>query len=170
MVQLDHYQTIEKMKDVSISSELVLFLCGLTSENLGLILRSADIFGAKKVIYYGSGIDNIQRIKKISRNSAVELEVVNDKSVLNNLKNDGYALYALEITDSAEPINKMTFNKKICLIVGNEQRGVPQDILRECEKSYYIEMASKNISSLNVAIATSIALNKYLELNQYVLN
>ena len=170
MLQLDHYQTIEKMKNVNLSSELILFLCGLTSENLGLILRSAEIFGVKKVIYYGREIENNQRIKKISRNSTVKLEYVSDKSILRSLKDDGYVLSALEITDSAEPINKMLLSKKFCLIVGNEQYGVPQDILCECDKSYYIEMVSKNISSLNVAIATSIALNKFLELNQYILN
>ena len=166
MVQLNHYQTLEKMKNISLSSEIILFLCGISSENLGLILRSADIFGVKKVVYFGNELENKQKIKKLSRNSTVDLEFTDDKNFLHILKEDGYLLVALEITDSAEPISQMKLNKKTCLIVGNEQHGIPQEMLDACEKSYYIEMASKNISSLNVAIATSIALNKYLEINQ----
>lgn len=168
MMQLDYYQTIEKIKERNPASRLLLFICGVTDENLGLILRSSEIFGVDGVIYFGESKDNLQKIKKISRGAEVSLSYTNDKNVLSELKNDGYSVIALEITDTAEPLGKITFGKKTCLVVGNEQHGVPQDVLDMCDKSYYIEMASKKITSLNVAIATSIALNKYLESSSFV--
>lgn len=163
MVQLNHYQTLEKMQNCAVNSELYIFVCGISSENLGLILRSADIFGAKKVIYYGGAPEQTQKIKRLSRNAAVDMVYTDNSDILEYLKEQGYKILALEITDTAEPLNKIDFGDKSCLVVGNEQHGIPQDILNKCDKAYYIEMASKNISSLNVAVATSIALNKYLE-------
>lgn len=165
MVQLNHYQTLDKMKTTALNSELYLFVCGISAENLGLILRSADIFGAKKIIYHGNETDRAQKIRKLSRNAAVEVEYTDDYEILDTLKKQGYRILALEITDTAEPLNKIVFGDKTCLVVGNEQHGISQDILDKCDKSYYIEMISKNISSLNVAVATSIALNKFLESN-----
>lgn len=165
MVQLNHYQTLDKMKDTVLNSDLYLFVCGISAENLGLILRSADIFGVKKIIYYGNETDRTQKIKKLSRNATLEVEYTDDDNILDKLKSQNYNILALEITDTAEPLNKIVFGDKTCLVVGNEQHGIPQNILDKCDKSYYIEMISKNISSLNVAVATSIALNKYLENN-----
>ena len=51
MKQLGHYDTLKKMP--SINNVCILCVCGLTTENLGLILRSADIFGVSEVYYYG---------------------------------------------------------------------------------------------------------------------
>ena len=48
MRQLGHYETLDKMPKLSI--DCVLYICDVSLENLGLILRSADIFGVNNSI------------------------------------------------------------------------------------------------------------------------
>lgn len=164
MIQLDHYQTMAKMKKFK-AEDTIVFLCGVSYENFGLILRSADAFGVKKAIYFGELPEKFEKIRKISRNSSVLTEFTDNIDGLDVLKKDGYFLAALEITDEAEPICQIPPHGKLCLIIGNEQNGVPQSILDLCDHAYYIEMAARSVSSLNVAVATSIALSRRLELS-----
>lgn len=163
MKQLNHYETMDKMD--SSSTELVLFLCGLTAENLGLIMRTADIFSVKTIYYLNDNVEIKQSvIKKNSRGATLPLVMTDSPfDILNSLRNDGYSIIALEITNEAIPLRKHIFEEKTCIIVGNERNGVPQELLDYVDKACYIEMIGKNISSLNVSISTAIALNKYVE-------
>ena len=162
--QLDHYETLNKMPKLDI--DCVLCVCGVTSENLGLILRSADIFVVKMVYYYGNGVADVKSVLKISRNSGVLIEVVDNFDFLFSLKDSDYQIVSLEITNKSIPLRMSSFNTKICLVVGNERNGVPEDLLEASDISCHIDMFG-NISSLNVSIATSIAL---YEISQYHLN
>ncbi|GHV83237.1 hypothetical protein AGMMS50212_05770 [Spirochaetia bacterium] len=165
MRQLDHYETIEKMPKLNI--DCVLFICDISCENLGLILRSADIFGVKAV-YYQQGIsDATKKISKLSRNSRIPVYFENGISSLLNLKDNGYHIIALEITDTSKPLKFVSFQQKTCLVIGNEQNGIPDNILNLADYSCHIEMIGGHISSLNVSVAASIAL---YEMAQYHLN
>lgn len=163
MKQLNHFETLKKMPKHDI--DCILFLCNVTSENLGLILRSSDIFGVKDVYYNGETFD-LARIKKTSRQSKTKLHFVsnsNGVTLLTNLRQEGYTIVALEITDESIPIRKANMPDKICIIVGNEKIGIPNEILDAVDFAYHIEMVGGNISSMNVAIATSIAFYKIIE-------
>ena len=161
MKQLDHYETVSRI--VSIQSELTLCLCGVTSENLGLILRTADVFAVKKVFYYGDISINESKITRVSRGSSTPVEFTRSLRFINDIRNEGYKLTALEITDESLPLSTFAFPSKTCLIVGNERHGVPQELLDTADNACYIEMYGKNISSLNVSISTAIAVNRYME-------
>ena len=166
MRQLDHYETLKKMPRCVV--DCVLYACDVSLENLGLILRSADIFGVSKVYYCddSQGVKSKQLLR-LSRNSHIPLLFSNGIDILLSLKNDGYQIVALEITDVSVPLRLGTFQEKTCLVVGNEKSGVPDDVLSVANCSYHIEMIGNNISSLNVSVATSIAL---YEMAQYRLN
>ena len=158
MKQLDHYETLKKMPHLNM--DCIIYACNISNENLGLILRSADIFGVHTIIYNNSQeILNYKNIKKISRHSNTNIEIVNGIESIINLKKCGYEIVALEITDSSISIGSVEkFSNKICLIVGNERKGVPQELLDLVDYACHIEMIGDHISSLNVAVATSIAL------------
>jgi len=130
-------------------------------------MRSADIFGISH-IYYLKDKYSLQDeyISKISRNSTIPIISASGFEELVNLKEDGYTLGALEITDTSIPLRQVAFSNKLCLIVGNEQHGIPENILETADFSCHIEMTGGRISSLNVSIATSIAL---YEVSQYLL-
>ena len=159
MRQLGHYETIEKMPQVSL--DCVLYVCGISSENLGLILRSADVFGVSAIYYHGRQHDdtaNSKQLSKLSRNSSVPVYFVDELEALIKLKNSGYEIVALEITDTSVPLRMFPLKQKTCLVVGNEKNGVPEDILDLADCACHIEMTGGHISSLNVSVATSIAL------------
>ncbi len=47
---------------------------------------------------------------------------------------------------------------RIAVIVGNEQKGIPKNILRKADQVVTIPMYGKNMSSVNVAVSAAIAL------------
>ncbi len=161
MRQLDHYEILTKMPHAQ--HEIILFVCGLASENLGMIMRSADVFSVKQIYYYGEYIPAKKRAYKVSRGSSVPVIQTSDTKILTNLAEEGYKLISLEITDTAKPLRTYVFPEKCCLIVGNESQGVPQELLDISEDSCYIEMSGSCIPCMNVAVSVSIALNKYNE-------
>ena len=155
--QLGHYETLDKMPKLSV--DLILYICDISSENLGLILRSADIFGVHTVYYHqGNNTVNNKQIAKVSRNSSIPVHFVNDAEALLSIKENGYSVVALEITDVSVPLKEMPLKEKNCLVIGNEKTGVPDSILDIADCSCHIEMIGNRISSLNVSIAASIAL------------
>ena len=163
--QLGHYDTLNKMPAANKNHEIVIYACGITPENLGLILRSADIFSANGIIYQGDPLaQNQNKLHKISRGSTTPVRFVEDSTLLSQLKENGCRIVALEITQNSTPLRKATWDaSQTILVVGNEKTGVPQDILNMCDATYHIEMTGKNISSMNAAIATSIALSKFTD-------
>jgi tRNA G18 (ribose-2'-O)-methylase SpoU len=164
--QLGHYETLEKMPALDI--DCVLYVCDLSSENLGLILRTADVFGVNTVYYHqGQNTLNNKHISKLSRNSSIPIQFSEGTASLNNLKQSGYQIVALEITNTSVPLRFVNFQDKTCLVIGNEQNGIPNDILGIADSSCHIEMVGKHISSLNVSVASSIAL---YELTQYFIH
>ncbi|MBW7955090.1 TrmH family RNA methyltransferase, partial [Candidatus Gracilibacteria bacterium] len=79
--------------------------------------------------------------------------------VLNLLKNDGYLIYAVELTNTAIDYREL-FNQNIeniCLIMGNEVLGVSQKVLDFCDKHVIIPMKGQK-NSLNVSVARGIVM------------
>lgn len=90
----------------------------------------------------------------------VKHEVFDDVSeVVSNLKAEDYQCIALEITEDSLPIHTFRFSTKqpIALIIGDENFGVSEAILKQCDHAIHINMFGQN-SSMNVVQATNIAL------------
>lgn len=160
MQQLTHSSSIFSEKQFPI----VLFLDNITgAANLGSLFRLADAFNIERIIFTGTPPDlNSNRLKKTARstqNTVVYEYFENSEEALKNLKNQDYEIYALEITENSIPVEEFTYKafNKIALVLGNENYGVDEDLLKLCDKSLHINMYGKN-SSMNVAQATGIAL------------
>jgi tRNA (guanosine-2'-O-)-methyltransferase len=72
-------------------------------------------------------------------------------------RGDGYRVVGLELTDDAVPLPELAVDGPVCLVVGNEDRGLPAATLAACDAVTYIPQLGK-VGSLNVATATAIAL------------
>jgi len=142
---------------------VILLLDNITSEaNIGSIFRLADAFGAEKLIFHGTPPNlNSNRLKRTARNThtTVDFQVYEDATqVINDLKSSGYKMTAVEITSESKPISDFHLEaKKILLVAGNERHGISEEILKNCDTAYHIEMFGKN-SSMNVAQSLGIAL------------
>ncbi len=78
--------------------------------------------------------------------------------ILQKLKDEGWTLVALELTPDALPLTEYTPTDRVCLIVGHELTGVPDDILALCDATVKIPMLGTK-ESLNVSVAAGIALH-----------
>ncbi len=156
--------------------QIILVLDNIRStHNVGSILRSADGFGVSKVYlcgitpypklmsdtrlpYLAEKID--KQIAKTALGAEKSMNIEYSEStlaVLDELKNSGYEVAALE--QSSKSISLRDFEPKmnLALIVGNEVEGVAQAVLDLCDTHLEIPMCGKK-ESFNVSVATAIAL------------
>ncbi len=158
-MQLTHYNTNFK----KLRFPIVLVCDNVTNApNIGSLFRTADTFGIEKLILCGDHIPFGRKMTKTSRatEKIVQYETQEKTSeVVENLKKEGYQIIALEITDNSTPIHQVQFSqeKPIALVIGDENFGVSEAILKKSDMIIHINMFGQN-SSMNVVQATNIAL------------
>ena len=158
-MQLTHYNTNFTKRTFPIT-----LLCENVSNapNIGSLFRIADAFGIQEIIFCGEKIAIPSRkMQKTSR--ATEKYVAfkveqNIHKVLEQNKNT-HQIIALEITDKSTALKNTKFktNKPIILVIGDENFGVSEEVLKICNQIVHINMYGEN-SSMNVVQATNIVL------------
>lgn len=158
-MQLTHYNTNFKSQSFPIT-----LVCDnvTNAPNIGSLFRVADAFGIEKLILCGKNIQLGRKMAKTSRSTekVVNYEIHQSTSkVVEALKAKGYQIISLEITDSSLPIHQVQFSKEkpMALIIGDENFGVSEEILKISDQVIHINMFGQN-SSMNVVQATNIAL------------
>jgi tRNA G18 (ribose-2'-O)-methylase SpoU len=125
--------------------------------NLGSIIRTANFLGFKEVLYYGR--------RKWDRRGAVgtyhytKVEYFEDEEAfLAAIAERGYNLIALENNISyTRPLTKMIWPQNTCIMVGEEESGIPATVLEKCYGTVEI-MGRGSVRSLNVSTAAAIAM------------
>lgn len=130
--------------------------------NIGSLFRIADAFGVEELVFCGAHIPIGRRMTKTSRATEkyVKYRVEGDiDSVIEAFKKLDYILVCLEITKQSFLLNQFSFklNKPIVLIVGDENFGISDSVLKASNAVIHINMFGQN-SSMNVVQATGIAL------------
>ena len=158
-MQLNHYTSNFKKKIFPIT-----LICDniTNAPNIGSLFRIADAFGVEKLVFCGEHITLGRKITKTSRatEKAVNYSVETSATdVVNEFKANNYFIVSLEITSNSEPIHDYTFPKDqpITLVVGDENFGVSEEILKLSDAVIHIDMFGQN-SSMNVVQAANIAL------------
>ncbi|WP_369995126.1 TrmH family RNA methyltransferase [Winogradskyella sp.] len=158
-MQLTHYTSSFKKQ----KHPITLVCDNITNApNIGSLFRIADAFGIEQIIFCGDSIPLGKRMTKTSRstekyvNHKVETSI-ND--VIKNLKTTNHYLIALEITENSTDLSQFTLetDQPLVLVLGDENFGVSESVLKECNSIVHINMYGNN-SSMNVVQATSIAL------------
>ena len=75
---------------------------------------------------------------------------------ISNLKQNQYKIFSTNVVNG-KSIKNVEKGEKFAIIVGNEGKGVSNEVNSLCDEFIYIEMNDK-CESLNVAVATSIIL------------
>lgn len=159
MKQLDHYSTKFKKRTFPIT---VICENVTNAPNVGSLFRTADAFGVEKLVLYGDDIPLGRKMTKTSRatENYVNFEIrENVSDTVIELKNKGYQIIALEITNKSQALHTFQFSDEqpIALVVGDENFGVSDSILNLSDAIIHLEMFGQN-SSMNVVQATSVAL------------
>lgn len=128
--------------------------------NIGNIIRSANTFGVQEVLIYGR--------KKFDRRTSVGAEFfmkfrhIRFIEEIAPLKQEFDLILGLEQTETSVELHsyKWPENQNILISVGNEGKGLPQEILDICDTTLEIEQYGTT-RSLNVSVATGITLYDY---------
>jgi tRNA G18 (ribose-2'-O)-methylase SpoU len=134
----------------------------LSPANVGALFRVCDALGIEKIIFCSTTIDfTSARLQRTSRSTHQKVPYYIKEDIvleLQKLKEAGYSLLALEVTDNSISLEKLKLtNKKVALVIGNEQQGISKAVLNYISQVIHIEMYGEN-SSMNVVQASGIAL------------
>jgi TrmH family RNA methyltransferase len=142
-------------------SQLLVVADGVSDPgNLGTIIRTADWFGARGV-FCGPGSVELTNPKVVqaTMGSLFQLPVSAGDSTaafLEQVRELGYSIVSLEL-DGATDIREVAWPKKLVVIVGNEARGVSDDIRALADRRVMIPRFGR-AESLNAAAALAAVL------------
>lgn len=150
---------VKFLENKEISGNKVLILDDIQDPgNLGTIIRSSLAFNVKDIILSSNTVDLYNdKVIRSSQGMIFKVNVLKGdlKELILDLKNKNYLILG---TDVNEGIDVCEVNpNKFALIMGNEGKGVSQDLKKMCDKNLYIKM-NNQVESLNVGVATSILL------------
>ncbi|WP_458626293.1 TrmH family RNA methyltransferase [Winogradskyella sp. PC D3.3] len=158
-MQLTHYNSNFKKQKFPIT-----IICDnvTNAPNIGSLFRIADAFGVEELIFCGSNIPFGKRITKTSRSTEKYVNYRIEDAIepqVETLKANNHYLIALEITETSQALSdfKLQTNQPIAIVLGDENFGISETILKQVDAIVHINMYGNN-SSMNVAQATSIAL------------
>jgi len=128
--------------------------------NFGAIARTAECAGVNAIVIPSKGAAQINSdaIKTSSGalHSISVCRTVNLAETIRFLKDSG--LQAVAVTEKAQDFYYgMDFTAPVVLIMGAEDKGISEDILKSSDKSVKIPMFG-SIDSLNVSVAASIVI------------
>jgi len=131
-------------------------------QNLGAILRSADVFSCDLVIAPSRRSAPLSEVAvKASAGAAAHVpfaQVPNLAEALRRLEKAGFWRYAADMGGS--PLPSADLPKRLALVVGNEGSGVSRLLKDECDGALSIPQ-SGHVDSLNVSAATAVFLYEY---------
>ncbi len=146
-----------------------------STHNVGSILRTSEGIGVKKVYLSGytpypiSNKDtrlphlankiNSRIIKtSLGAEGLVAWEhAENINKLIGELKNQGYIVIAVELTESAKALGSITIPNKVAFIFGNERTGIPTKHLELADEIVFIPMLG-NKESFNVVQSMAMVL------------
>lgn len=145
-------------------------LCSINfrvDENLGFLIRSAACFGVERLYVIGHVPDR-SKLKTTSGSLVDYVEIVQfatPSEFLAHTEIQGIQIVSAELVEYARSLSSYDFNfaRHLCLVVGNEESGVPSEILRRSDV-IYIQMPGVGYC-LNTSQAANIIL--YEAVTQY---
>jgi tRNA G18 (ribose-2'-O)-methylase SpoU len=132
-------------------------------ENLGAIVRIADVFGVDAVLTGSRCPDPLsRRVLRVSMGSALRVPVVVAEDLAAEVARlrdaHGFVTAATVVDPGAEPIDTFRRPGRLALFLGSEGHGLEPTWLALCDVRVTIPMRA-GAESLNVAVAAGIALH-----------
>ena len=127
--------------------------------NLGTIIRSACAFNVDTIVISDNSVDLYNpKVVRATQGMLFNINIIRKDlaSFIPLLKYSEYKIYGTDV-DGGVNVKSLKEYGKLCVIMGNEGKGVSDNIKKLCDKHIYISMNEK-CESLNVGVAASIIL------------
>ncbi|MTT32787.1 23S rRNA (guanosine(2251)-2'-O)-methyltransferase RlmB [Terrilactibacillus sp. BCM23-1] len=151
----DLFQLAEKKNE----TPFFILLDGIEDpHNLGSILRTADSVGAHGVIIPKRRAAGLTQVVSKASTGAIEYipvaRVTNLARTIDELKERGI-WFAGTAAEGSQDYRKAEFDMPICLVMGNEGKGLSRLVREKCDYLISIPMAG-HVTSLNASVAAAI--------------
>ena len=127
--------------------------------NVGSFFRVADACGARELVLTGRTPTpphpEIDRTARGHDRRVPWRRITQTEEAAAVLKEEGYHLVALETVRGALCYLEYSYPEKVCLVLGNETKGVYGSTLAHCDGAVYIPMYGKG-PSMNVHVAGAL--------------
>jgi tRNA G18 (ribose-2'-O)-methylase SpoU len=147
------------------SGRLTIVVCPAVHnpENLGAIVRLADVFGVDMVLAGRECPDPLsRRVLRVSMGTVMRVPVIVDPELertVAELERDQAVVPVATVTDqTAERLNQFKRPDRMALVLGNEAHGLTDAWIGRCSRRLTIPMRT-GAESLNVAVAAGIMLH-----------
>lgn len=126
--------------------------------NFGAILRSAEVLGASAAFVGGDQQCGVTaQVVRSSAGAVLHLPLARGESVVEiarSLQSRGVQLCGASEKATLSP-RDVDFRQPTCLVIGNEGKGISQELLALCNQTVAIPQTG-NVGSLNAAVAAGI--------------
>ncbi len=135
-----------------------------STQNIGSIARSAAAIGIDSYLMPTHGPHPYsRRALRVSMGhiSMLKTHLYEDiKETIVTLKENGYRIYAAEVTEDSTPLSSVKVVEKWVLLMGHEGSGISDEVLDLCDEVVTIEMM-EGVKSFNVGVAASIMMYQF---------
>ena len=158
IIDMEDYQYTPLNKILDREDDKILLLDHtLDPHNFGAIIRTAVAAGFNAII-----IPNDRQVLvnstvvKTSVGAVFDIDIVlvtNLNNTIKTLKDNGFWIYGTVM--NGEDYREVDYNGKVCLIIGNEEKGISKLVKENCDFLVTIPISPK-IDSLNASVAAGI--------------
>lgn len=129
--------------------------------NFGAIIRSCEVLGVDGIIIPNDrSVDINGTVIKTSAGAIQYMKIAKVSNLVNTikvLKDKGYWIIGTDMNGTS--YNDMKYDMPICLVIGNEGKGMSRLVKESCDYVVSIDMVGKT-NSLNASVATGIMMAK----------
>lgn len=140
--------------------EIVIVLPDIRStHNVGSFFRTADAAGVNRIILTGITATpphpHLLKVSLGAENTVPWEYQLDTAQALQQLKAQGYQIVSVELTQASQDFRTAAYGDRVALVFGNENAGVPADVLGLSDLVISIPMRGHK-ESLNVSVAGGI--------------
>ncbi len=148
----------EKHIDLENMNKIIILDSVNNPGNLGTIIRSAKAFGFDAIITTGESVFPYnEKVIRSTQGALFNYPIAYFDDVTKLKK---FEPFHFTLDSNATSLDKIKPSGKFALVFGNEANGISKEVMNKLPgKSVYIKI--KDVESLNLASAASIAMNKF---------
>jgi tRNA (guanosine-2'-O-)-methyltransferase len=167
-VQPERVERIQSVLKQRTRQSRFLFENPANPSNVWACLRTLDSFGIQHVDvviqsgkYKGKAALSQKRGMRVAMGSAKWLTLrnhLNTRSALESIKREGYHIVCTDVNPESKDVRQLDWDasgKPVCIVMGNEERGISQAVKDIADESFYLPMVGF-AESFNLSAATAI--------------